>query len=368
MPYFLCCHGGSRNHCIRTHEGPTRIFLEGQPKSTRSRTPTRIRTSTRCSSLCFATCSTTVLSTRHQLVSDVSSEAVAQLTRAAACLLSYFSTTFGHVISPPVLARPMPPLAPLAPLPSELRPLEPVRPPSPSPPSSESHGTDGHTSLPAAPGGSTPDLALTLPTASASTLASTVSAGYSTAPSSLSLSPSRAPSSDSDVVAPLPRTPVPAADLRRDSTSMGVGMNAGGAGAGGGGGVELFPMESLLALEEHSLNMALFRALGLVLAVKEAMWEELLGRVARGDRQLVRYGWGKNDYSEGASRVLFDGLVEQYRKCVCAGLRCRRVRGMMLIVLVVCLPGTCGRASRCGTRWCSVGGRTRGKTRSRRRS
>ncbi|EED77760.1 predicted protein [Postia placenta Mad-698-R] len=97
---------------------------------------------------------------------------------------------------------------------------------------------------------------------------------------------------------------------------MGVGMNAGGAGAGGGGGVELFPMESLLALEEHSLNMALFRALGLVLAVKEAMWEELLGRVARGDRQLVRYGWGKNDYSEGASRVLFDGLVEQYRKDV----------------------------------------------------
>lgn len=101
---------------------------------------------------------------------------------------------------------------------------------------------------------------------------------------------------------------MPAADLRADSTSISIG------GVGEGGEVALLPMESLLALEEHSLNMALFRALGLVLAAKEAMWEELMVRVARGDRRLARYGWEGEDYSEARSRIRFEGLVEQYRK------------------------------------------------------
>lgn len=76
----------------------------------------------------------------------------------------------------------------------------------------------------------------------------------------------------------------------------------------------LLPIDELYLLDEHSLYMQLFRAFGLVMACKEAMWEELMERVSKGDEALRGYGWEVSDYAEVQSRQRFDALVEQYQK------------------------------------------------------
>ena len=102
------------------------------------------------------------------------------------------------------------------------------------------------------------------------------------------------------------RPSVPSGDLRtEDSTSL--------------GGAQLIPMETILSLPEHSLNMQLFRALGLVMSVKEAMWDELCERVGKaeeGRRLRAECGWEDADFAEGALREKFEGWVERYRRCV----------------------------------------------------
>ena len=99
---------------------------------------------------------------------------------------------------------------------------------------------------------------------------------------------------------------MPSGDLRtEDSTSL--------------GGAQLIPMETILSLPEHSLNMQLFRALGLVMSVKEAMWDELCERVGKaeeGRRLRAECGWEDADFAEGALREKFEGWVERYRRCV----------------------------------------------------
>ena len=99
------------------------------------------------------------------------------------------------------------------------------------------------------------------------------------------------------------RPSVPSGDLRtEDSTSL--------------GGTQLIPMETILGLPEHSLNMQLFRALGLVMSVKEAMWDELLARVQAKDETLRKFGWGDEDYNEQASRARFEYAIDQYQRSV----------------------------------------------------
>ncbi|OBZ65797.1 hypothetical protein A0H81_14228 [Grifola frondosa] len=54
------------------------------------------------------------------------------------------------------------------------------------------------------------------------------------------------------------------------------------------------------------------RAVGLVFAVKEAMWEELTVLIAQRDEKLRKYGWETDDYCEILSRQKFEALMEQF--------------------------------------------------------
>ncbi|KZT75057.1 hypothetical protein DAEQUDRAFT_19481 [Daedalea quercina L-15889] len=99
------------------------------------------------------------------------------------------------------------------------------------------------------------------------------------------------------------RPSVPSGDLRTDdSSSLGDAL--------------LFPMDAILSMPERTLNMQLFRALGLVMSVKEAMWEELCERVRRpaeGRRLREACGWEDADFAEAPLREKFEGWVERYR-------------------------------------------------------
>ena len=59
--------------------------------------------------------------------------------------------------------------------------------------------------------------------------------------------------------------------------------------------------------------MQLYRAVGLVLATKEAMWDELKDRLKKERGSLVAYGWRDEEYLEDVSRRRFDALVERYK-------------------------------------------------------
>lgn len=83
---------------------------------------------------------------------------------------------------------------------------------------------------------------------------------------------------------------------------------------GGSTAVELFPSCNLKTLDEHTLFIILNRAVGLVFAVKEAMWEELLEKIERDRETLIKYGWESGDYDRGTRRQRFEALIDQYRK------------------------------------------------------
>ena len=57
--------------------------------------------------------------------------------------------------------------------------------------------------------------------------------------------------------------------------------------------IEMFPIDGLLMFDMHSLCLHLRRALGVVLAIREAMWEELISLVTsqRPDVDLAKYGF-----------------------------------------------------------------------------
>ncbi|KAI0936751.1 hypothetical protein AcV5_004813 [Taiwanofungus camphoratus] len=236
-------------------------------------------------------------------------------------LPSYFSAWFGHVLSPPVVAFPMPPLAPLAPLPAELGvPQSTATTPSVTP-------EILHDGSFLAPPHVDSSLGFALPAGSISTIhptsngpgeisvsatsSSSSSHAKSCAPllertsstttSSSSISKSESHSSGSSK--PLTRPSMATVNLHEGSTRMGDHNAAG-----------LLPIDELYLLDEHSLYMQLFRAFGLVMACKEAMWEELMERVSKGDEALRGYGWEVSDYAEVQSRQRFDALVEQYQK------------------------------------------------------
>ena len=78
----------------------------------------------------------------------------------------------------------------------------------------------------------------------------------------------------------------------------------------------LFPPDALKKanLDEHSLFMQLHRALGQVVACKEAMWDELLVKIERDQESLRMYGWDDGDFSAATSRQKFEALFAQYMK------------------------------------------------------
>ena len=148
------------------------------------------------------------------------------------------------------------------------------------------------------------------------------------------------------------RPSVPAGDLRtEDSTSTGT--------------TQLFPMETILSLSEHSLNMQLFRALGLVMSVKEAMWDELrerVGRAEEGRRLRTECGWEDADFVEGALREKFEGWVGRYQRCVCICVACCYLDVCVELLFFVLVTVISVHGCLCGIVWCSVGGSTRGRT------
>ncbi|KAI0702334.1 hypothetical protein BC835DRAFT_1263900 [Cytidiella melzeri] len=125
-------------------------------------------------------------------------------------------------------------------------------------------------------------------------------------PSTGSLARSRTPSSLSLSLSPSsPRRERPTAQLSlKDTTQLG----------GEAATSNLFRVERLLEMGEGALYMHLYQASRTVFAVKEAMWDELKGRMEEKDEGLVEHGWKTcEDYQEEESRRRFDGLLEGYK-------------------------------------------------------
>ncbi|KAI0785068.1 hypothetical protein C8Q75DRAFT_343810 [Abortiporus biennis] len=229
-------------------------------------------------------------------------------TTPSAILPGYFSAVFTHVLSPPVLSFPMPPLAPLSPLPGELAstPLNDLL---------DSHSMFLSDSTPELYLSSNPSLSSDVSIIDGDPViqngdsdtpsalgpygvamrdrTQSVSTIHSESPAS-SLSSTKSPSYRRSLVsyAPSELTTV----IGHDDSVLG-----------------LFPFEELSALDPHSLYMQLYRAVGVVLAVKEAMWDELKQKLKDEKGSLQAYGWDDQGYLEDVSRQKFDALVERYK-------------------------------------------------------
>lgn len=108
--------------------------------------------------------------------------------------------------------------------------------------------------------------------------------------------------------------------------------------------MELFPINALAGLDEHTLFMQLQRAVSLVLATKEAMWEELLDKVDNNREFLEAYGFDEDDFERMEMiRAKFEAMVEQYKKLV--SLHLVTFQQMLTLPLVICRYGYL-----CGTR------------------
>ena len=77
--------------------------------------------------------------------------------------------------------------------------------------------------------------------------------------------------------------------------------------------VQLLSTHNIALFEEHSLFMHLYRALGTVLAIREAMWDELQDIIKRKPEALTIHGWEPTDFQNGMPRRKFDAMVEQYK-------------------------------------------------------
>ena len=88
----------------------------------------------------------------------------------------------------------------------------------------------------------------------------------------------------------------------------------------------MFPIDALLIFDVHSLCLHLRRALGVVLAVREPMWDELQAMVAsaagdgsgrtRRAEELERYGFFPHEDTMEQMRAKFVQLLELYKRCV----------------------------------------------------
>lgn len=413
---FRSSPGGSRSHCTRTSAGLERITrVLAAPRAfprlrrhSSATTATRMTEKSHMNTHFWRACSTTSsrigLSTEYRAVSRRGYLVhVLELTCCEACLPNYFTAIFGQAMIPPVLQFPMPPLAPMAPLPAELEGQAHVS--ARRRPHEQDELQRSVDSLLSTAQSET-NVSASVPTTSSRTLDSIVSTEPTThsARSSLDAPPSdrlgaSLSSFDTSRSSPAPdnksarkttlrsqspsikstrstegsngsrpslrsrdsgphrdsyslahsskeRPSVPSGDLRtEDSTSL--------------GGTHLFPMETILSLPERSLNMQLFRALGLVMSVKEAMWDELcerVGKAAEERRLREECGWEDADFAESALREKFEGWVERYRRWACPLLL------TLMLWLTICgIAVMCGRGCPYGTAWSSAGGNTRGE-------
>lgn len=77
--------------------------------------------------------------------------------------------------------------------------------------------------------------------------------------------------------------------------------------------LELLPASAMASFHEHHLFMHLRRAVGTVISLREAMWEELLEIIKNDPKSLRKYGWDEGDFQDGNARPKFDAYVERYR-------------------------------------------------------
>ncbi|EJF66251.1 hypothetical protein DICSQDRAFT_165948 [Dichomitus squalens LYAD-421 SS1] len=84
---------------------------------------------------------------------------------------------------------------------------------------------------------------------------------------------------------------------------------------GGRSQIELFPLDGLLMFDVHSLCLHLRRALGFVLAIREAMWEELASLVTSPARDvdLTKYGFFPHEDTLENIRSKYLQLLDQYK-------------------------------------------------------
>ncbi|RDX46898.1 hypothetical protein OH76DRAFT_1406497 [Lentinus brumalis] len=281
-------------------------------------------------------------------------------TRPSSTLPAYFSTHFKHVISPPVLTVPMPPLPPVQPRPpprssqssrtsqsiSDLYDAEardemslatlggavkrkksaksstrsarqstsgsPTSPAMAGTPLTRSHSEGAVGSSPSVPGGSassnSPTVVPPVPSIPSSSTAVTASGVPLSSPSSKRSSGRaslevRAARSNS-VSSMLSKRTAAIQDLAAVSTMIGERSQ-----------IEMFPIDALLIFDLHSLCLHLRRSLGVVLAVREAMWEELQSLVTspRSDLDLGRYGFYVHEDTMESMRAKYVQLLDQYK-------------------------------------------------------
>ncbi|KAH9937254.1 uncharacterized protein B0H18DRAFT_1113112 [Fomitopsis serialis] len=291
----------------------------------------------------------------------------------SSCLPNYFSAIFGQVISPPVLQFPMPPLAPLAPLPAGLEGLQlhlSVTSSASEPTREREPPRGSYDSLPSTANSAT-DALQSLPTTSTPTLDSVVSTEPTTHSARSSMSdlpliqpdqsadstdslhhnptphtspPNTSPPSHSNAnavaaqgshaTAPLSPSPSmkstrstrgssssrPSLNSQRDSRTGGPHRDSYSISHTSGSSATDRPSVPAGDLRTDGASLGdLFRALGFVLSVKEAMWEELQARVEKPEearRLRKECGWEEADFAQAALREKFEGWVERYRSDV----------------------------------------------------
>ncbi|KAI1784003.1 hypothetical protein LXA43DRAFT_289577 [Ganoderma leucocontextum] len=278
-------------------------------------------------------------------------------TKPSSTLPAPFSTCFGHVISPPVLTVPMPPLPPVQP-----------RPPPRSSSSSQSDSSYGERDLLYDPNakGEISLATFNKPASRKKSSRGTRSNRQSTvgmpfgAPipessplvRSYSDGPPQSTRSGSDLgQEQRPPPPPPPSPISTTVTASGVPISGPGSkGAemrssrsnsvssmmsmaskrtaaihdlaasstviGGRTQIELFPVDGLLMFDVHSLCLHLRRGLGFVLAIREAMWEELAALVTSpggSDVDLTKYGFFPHEDTLQSMRSKYVQLLDQYK-------------------------------------------------------
>ncbi|KAI0780464.1 hypothetical protein BD413DRAFT_463145 [Trametes elegans] len=275
-------------------------------------------------------------------------------------LPAYFTNYFGHVVSPPVLTVPMPPLPPVQPRPR----------PRPTRNSLSSRASNSSQSIlfgdpayfladggakdeisiamlhnPAAPGAHPPPVhTSTTVTASGVVVRESHSDSRSTHSGhshpgqgtgsahgrpSLTVGAAGSPSRSGSGSGPRPsRGDVPRStrSARSNSASSQASLASKRAAAlsdlaaesttiGERAEIEVFPIDSLLMFDLHSLCLHLRRALGVVLGVREAMWDELqaMWKAPRPSVDLGKYGFSLSEDTLETVRSKFDALLDQYK-------------------------------------------------------
>lgn len=221
------------------------------------------------------------------------------MVSVVAILPGYFSATFKHVISPPILTFPMPPLAPLPPLTREIQ--------------SPTNSVISHSTLDT----------FHDPSSNVKTIPSDMSSGEHPCPVPPKQPPLIRPLTEGTTCCPHLIVPegesgsaIPSKPAPGPRAGLPVLAEAGETvEIGGEEAHALMVLDDNSKIDNHTMFSHLSRAAGLVWGLKEAMWDELkiLVELHRGDGGLAKYGWESDEYTESESRRKFDILWDQYR-------------------------------------------------------